>query len=54
MVLEVSFKSSSYNFSPGRNPTILIGMSLSGIKPASFIIFLAKSIIFTGLPISKI
>jgi hypothetical protein len=39
--------------SPGR-PTIFIMMSLSGINPASLIIFLAKSMILTGAPYQNI
>ncbi len=50
---------SSYSFSPGRNPVKVISISPSGFsssltsKPASRIIRLAMSAIFTGSPISS-
>jgi hypothetical protein len=45
---EVSLSNSPWQLLSGRSPTIFIMMSLSGINPASLIIFLAKSMILTG------
>ena len=41
-------KSSSWSFSPGRGPVNSIAMSFSGSRPASLIMFSARSVIFTG------
>ena len=49
----VGLNSSSWNFSPGRAPTISIAMSRSGSRPESRIIVSASSMIRTGSPISS-
>ena len=51
MVVSFWFRSSSYSFSPGRRPVKTIGISFSGVYPASRIILRARSKIFTGSPI---
>src|SRR3954453_3424668 len=43
---------SSWTFSPGRGPMISIAMSTSGSWPDSLIMLRARSMIFTGSPIS--